>query len=49
MRPGWWLVVLLMMGGLFEWQRPSPGVTDTAGTVEAMDGGSGEPPPPPPR
>jgi hypothetical protein len=52
MRAGWWLVVLLMLGGVFHLQRPATGATDATegtGTVRAMDGGSGEPPSPPPR
>jgi hypothetical protein len=46
MRAGWWLVVLLMLGGMFQMQRPADRGVDSNETVEAMDGGSGEPPPP---
>jgi hypothetical protein len=46
MRAGWWLVVLLMLGGMFQMERPAERGVDSNETVDAMDGGSGEPPPP---
>ena len=47
MKVGWWLVVLLMLGGAFRMERPlADRGADAGGSVEAMDGGSGEPPPP---